>query len=82
MSPEIKAFIRTLDTTDYNEYTIKNYVEVIQYYSRGSNLPDYCGYISQVRNNVINVKYAPACDSGRLHNNIPIRLKAIPATRH
>ena len=66
--PEIKPFIKDNDHT----FTIGSYVEVLEDYTTGLNRPSGCGYVKQITNDVMDVKFTPAHDGGRLHKNIPI----------
>ena len=77
-SPDVKPYIVT---TDLDRFTIGDYVQVLEDYTTGYNRPSGCGYVSRVTNDVVDVKFTPAHDGGRLHKDIPLT-KAIPAILH
>ena len=69
-APEIKPYIKVND----NEFAIGSYVNVLADYSTGFNRPPGCGCVLRIANDVIDVKYSPAHDGGRLHRNLHAKM--------
>ena len=80
-APDVKPFLNTGNNIDNNVFRVGDYVYVQEDYSRGYNRPVGCGFVENVNENYMNVRYTPAHDNGRCHTKIPTS-KVIPIILH